>query len=66
MNNDINLIKKLYSGIGYKFANVDSKIRKIDENNFDIAIEISKGNLTRIKKIFLLVIKKLKREDLEM
>ena len=54
LNNDVNLIKKLYSSIGYKFANIDSKIRKIDENNFDIAIEVSKGNLTKIKNIFFI------------
>ena len=54
LNNDINLIKKLYSSIGYKFANIDSKIKKIDENNFDIAIEVSKGNLTKIKNIFFI------------
>ena len=60
LNNDINLIKKLYSGIGYKFAKVDSKIRKIDANNFDIALEISKGNLTESRKFFIMI-KKLKR-----
>ena len=48
LNNDINLIKNLYSSIGYKFAKVDSKIREIDQNNFDIAFEISKGELTKI------------------
>ena len=42
LNNDINLIKNLYSSIGYKFAKVDSKIREIDQNNFDIAFEIIK------------------------
>ena len=59
------MIKKLYSGIGYKFAKVDSKIRKIDANNFDIALEISKGDLTRINKIFFIGDKKIKRKDLE-
>jgi len=64
LNNDINLIKKLYSSIGYKFANVDSKIRKIDENNYDIALEISKGDITRIKKIFFIGDKKIKERRL--
>ena len=64
LNNDINLIKKLYSGIGYKFAKVDSKIRKIDANNFDIALEISKGDLTRINKIFFIGDKKIKEKRL--
>ena len=52
LNKDVNLIKKLYSSLGYKFTNIDTKVRKIDENNYDIAIEIDKGNLTKIKKIF--------------
>jgi len=64
LNNDINLIKNLYSAIGYKFANVDSKIRKIDENNFDIALEISRGDLTRIRKIFFIGDKKIKERRL--
>ena len=64
LNNDINLIKNLYSAIGYRFANVDSKIRKIDENNFDIALEISRGDLTRIKKIFFIGDKKIKERRL--
>ena len=64
LNNDVNLIKKLYSSIGYKFANIDSKIRKIDENNFDIAIEVSKGNLTKIKNIFFIGDKRIKERRL--
>ena len=64
LNNDINLIKKLYSSIGYKFAKIESKIRKIDQNNFDIALEISKGELTKIKKIFFIGDKKIKERRL--
>ena len=64
LNNDINLIKNLYSSIGYKFAKVDSKIREIDQNNFDIAFEISKGELTKINKIFFIGDKKIKERRL--
>ena len=64
LNNDINLIKNLYSSIGYKFAKIDSKIREIDENNYDIALEISKGNLTKIAKIFFIGDKKIKERRL--
>tara|TARA_B100001057_G_scaffold495330_1_gene594118 strand:+ start:1225 stop:3462 length:2238 start_codon:yes stop_codon:yes gene_type:complete len=64
LNNDINLIKNLYSSIGYKFAKINSKIREIDENNYDIALEISKGNLTEIKKIFFIGDKKIKERRL--
>lgn len=64
LNNDINLIKNLYSQLGYKFAKIDSRIREIDENNFDIAFDISKGNLTEIKKITFLGDKKIKEKRL--
>ena len=64
LNNDINLIKELYSTLGYKFAKINSKVRKIDENNYDIAIEIKKGELTRIKKIFFTGDKKIKEKRL--
>ena len=64
LNNDINLIKNLYSSIGYKFAKIDSKVRKIDENNYDIALEISKGDLTKIKKIYFIGDKKIKERRL--
>ena len=40
LNNDVNLIKKFYSSLGYKFAQVETKIRNIDKNNIDLAINI--------------------------
>ena len=64
LNNDINLIKNLYSSIGYKFAKIDSKVRKIDENNYDIALEISKGDLKKKKKIYFIGDKKIKERRL--
>ncbi len=64
LNNDINLIKKLYSSLGYKFAKVETKVRKIDDNNFDLAFEINKGNITRISKIFFTGDKKIKDKRL--
>ena len=64
LNNDINLIKSLYSSRGYKFAKIDTKVRKIDENNFDLAIDIKKGELTKIKKIFFTGDKKIKEKRL--
>ena len=64
LNKDVNLIKKLYSSLGFKFSNIETKVRKIDENNYDIAIEIDKGNLTKIKKIFFVGDKKVKEKRL--
>jgi len=64
LNNDINLIKKLYSSLGYKFAQVETKIRNIDKNNVDLAIDIDKGEITRISKIFFTGDKKIKDKRL--
>ncbi len=64
LNNDINLIKKLYSSLGYKFTQVETKVRNIDENNVDLAIDIDKGEITRISKIFFTGDKKIKDKRL--
>ena len=64
LNKDINLIKKLYSSLGYKFSQVETKVRNIDENNVDLAINIDKGEITRISKIFFTGDKKIKDKRL--
>ncbi len=64
LNNDINLIKKFYSTLGYKFAKVETKIRNIDKSNVDLAIDIDKGEITRISKIFFTGDKKIKDKRL--
>jgi outer membrane protein insertion porin family len=64
LNNDVNLIKELYSSLGFKFAVINSKVREIDKNNYDIAIEIDRGELTKIKKIFFTGNKKIKEKRL--
>jgi len=64
LNNDVNLIKKFYSSLGYKFAQVETKIRNIDKNNIDLAINIDKGEITRISKIFFTGDKKIKDKRL--
>ena len=48
---DIENIKSLYSFNGYNFSEVNAKIKEIDSENFDLVIEIEKGNITKIKKI---------------
>ena len=57
---DINIIKTLYSTIGYNFAVVDAKVKKINENNLDLVFEIKRGEITRISKISFLGDKKIK------
>ena len=48
---DIELIKDLYSSLGYNFAKVETKIKKIDDENFDLLIEINRGKKTKISTI---------------
>ncbi len=48
---DIELIESLYSSLGYNMAKAEAKLRKIDETNFDLLIEIDRGQQTRISKI---------------
>ena len=43
INNDIEIIKKLYSSLGYNFANVDVKMRQIDEESLDLVVNIDRG-----------------------
>ena len=64
LNKDISLIKKLYSSLGYKFSQVETKVRNIDKNNVDLAINIDKGEITRISKIFFTGDKKIKDKRL--
>ena len=40
LNKDVTLIQNLYSSLGYKFAKIDTKIRKIDENNYDLVNQV--------------------------
>ncbi len=48
---DIDIIKKLYSSLGYNFAQVDAKIKEIDKENLDLLIEIARGDQTKISSI---------------
>lgn len=64
ISKDVTLIQNLYSTLGYKFAKIDTKIRKIDENNYDLVIDIDRGNLTSINKIIFSGDKKVKEKRL--
>ena len=48
---DVDLIKNLYSSVGYNFAEVEAKLKKIDENNYDLLIDINRGDQTKISSI---------------
>ena len=60
LSNDVNLIKKLYSSIGYNFPNIDVKIKELDGSNVDILIEIDKGQITKISSISFIGDKKIR------
>ncbi len=62
--NDSNIIKKLYSSIGYNFAKVNTKVKKISENRLDVVFEVDKGNVTEISKISFTGDKKIKEKRL--
>ena len=52
--NDLEKIKDLYSSLGYNFSKVEAKLKEIDPENFDLIIDIERGNKTKIKKITFL------------
>jgi outer membrane protein insertion porin family len=49
---------------GYNFANVETKIREIDQENLDLVFEIDKGKLTKIYKINFTGDKKIREKRL--
>jgi outer membrane protein insertion porin family len=51
LSDDIDLIKALYSSLGYNFAQVETKIKKIDESNFDLLITVKRGEKTKISSV---------------
>lgn len=60
ISNDINLIKKLYSSIGFNFANIDIKTKELDSSNVDILIDIDRGQITKIASISFIGDKKIR------
>ncbi len=51
LSKDVTLIKSLYSSLGYNFVNVETKLKKIDEENYDLLITIDRGKQTKISSI---------------
>ena len=61
---DVEMIKKIYSAGGFNFAEVETKIRKIDESNLDLIFEVNRGKETRISKIYFTGDKKVREKRL--
>ena len=60
LSNDIEIIKKLYASLGYNAIKINSKIKKINEYNLDLVLEIDKGSQTKISSINFIGDKKIK------
>ena len=60
LSKDIEIIKKLYSSVGYNFSKIETKLKKIDENNIDLIILVDKGSQTKISSINFIGDKKIK------
>ncbi len=54
LSKDIDRIKTLYSSIGYNFSKIETKIKKLDDKNIDLVIEIDRGDQTKISSISFL------------
>ena len=61
---DIDIIKKLYSSIGYNFISVETKVNRVSSENFDLLIEIDRGKKTKISSIKFIGDKKIKDKKL--
>ena len=64
LSSDIETIKQIYSSLGYNFSSIETKINKVDNDNFDLLIEITRGNKTKISSINFIGDKKLKDRKL--
>ena len=60
ISKDANIIKKLYSSIGYNFAEIDIKVKELDAYNFDVLIDIDRGEVTKISSISFIGDKKIR------
>ena len=63
--NDIELIKRLYSSLGYNFSEVEGKVRQIDKSNLDLLISINRGEQTKISSIKFIGNKKVRTKRLK-
>ena len=60
LSEDINLIKKIYSTLGFNFVSVESQIEKFDDSRVNLIYILDKGKKTNISKINFVGDKKIK------
>ncbi len=64
LNEDIEIIKKLYSSIGHNFTSVEAKIEKFTQGRVNLIFNVDKGEMTSISKISFIGDKKVKDKRL--
>ena len=64
LSQDINLIKKVYSSIGFNFVDVEAKIEKFDNNRVNVIYFLDKKKKTNIAKINFIGEKKIRDKRL--
>ena len=64
LNEDIEIVKKMYASIGHNFAEVDAKIERFDNNRINLIYILEKGKKTSITKINFTGDKKIKEKRL--
>ena len=51
LNKDVEKIKLLYSSVGFNTSEVQVKVKKLDDGNLDMIIDINRGEKTKISTI---------------
>jgi outer membrane protein insertion porin family len=51
LSSDIEILKNLYSSLGYNFVEIDTKVNQLDASNYDLLINIQRGEKTKISSI---------------
>ena len=51
LSSDIEILKNLYSSLGYNFVKIDTKVNQLDASNYDLLINIQRGQKTKISSI---------------
>ncbi len=51
LSKDLEIIKKLYSSRGFNSSKIEAKLNKIDETKFDLLIDITKGEKSKITSV---------------
>jgi outer membrane protein insertion porin family len=64
LSSDIEILKQLYSSLGYNFVEIETKVNKIDEFNYDLLIIVNRGEKTKISSIKFIGDKKVRDKRL--